>query len=205
MTITNGYTTLARLKDRMDNQSSGSDTNLEEAIESASREIDGNTMCGRQFYKVTDVRRIASPYGGYCLWVPDIVHSTITSVKIDTTDDGTFDATWVEGTDFVVEPYAGELSAGVQFPITQLIALGSAWPSAGRRPRRVEISADFGWAAIPDPIRQACLELAAFRFKLKDAALGVAGFGEFGDIKIKDLPTIKKIVQPYARRRLGFA
>jgi tripartite-type tricarboxylate transporter receptor subunit TctC len=70
MAISNGYATLAQVKSALRITDSVDDTLLEQAIESASRRIDG--YCGRWFYKTTSTAILVYPFDYYNLPVQDI-------------------------------------------------------------------------------------------------------------------------------------
>ena len=59
MAITNGYCTLAELKTYLGLSGSGQDTNLESAVDSASREIDA--ICGRFFFQTSSDTKYFTP------------------------------------------------------------------------------------------------------------------------------------------------
>lgn len=202
MAIVNGYATLAQLQDRSASLAQGYDdaageAELERVIEVASRDID--SLCDRHFFQDTDsTRYISHSTNGVWLDVPDIVHGTITAVEIDLADNGT----WTAFTDYEVDPFEGDIRSGVQWPITRLRSLGSRlWPTGGRRSRRVRVTADWGWAAVPEPITQATLELASQRAKSADAPFGVAGFNEYGAVRIRELTSVRSMIAPFQRNR----
>jgi hypothetical protein len=70
------------------------------------------------------------------------------------------------------------------------------WPAYCVR-RAVQITALWGWSAVPDPVKQATLIIAAEQWKLKDAPFGVAGFGEFGPIRVRDNPMAASLLARY--------
>src|SRR5690606_11509089 len=50
----------------------------------------------------------------------------------------------------------------------------------------IQVTAKWGWEAVPSPVKQACLVLAAQTYSLKKAPLGYdAGFKEFGVARVK--------------------
>jgi hypothetical protein len=48
----------------------------------------------------------------------------------------------------------------------------------------VQVTAKWGWPAVPPAVKQAAFIVAADLFKAKDSAFGVAGFGEFGAVRV---------------------
>ena len=69
MAVVNGYATLAELKTYIGLSGSGQDTNLENAINGASRQIDAIT--GRFFYQTSSEAKYFTPDNTVFLVVPD--------------------------------------------------------------------------------------------------------------------------------------
>lgn len=155
---------------------------LTAACEAASRAVDH--YCGRVFWDAGAVSaREFQADDPYLLDVPDFHTTTGLVVKTDETDDGTFDTTWAS-TDYQVGPADGVRDGTTGWPFWLIEAVESRWfPTRGRR-RRVEITAQWGWAAVPDPVKQATLLLAHRLFDRSNSPEGVAGFGEFGAVRV---------------------
>jgi hypothetical protein len=120
-------------------------------------------------------------------------------VKTDEGDDGTYETTWTISTDFVLEPLNGRGRDGsTGWPYTKVVAVGSRYfPIWSRRPS-VQVTAKWGWETTPAPVVDAVLLVAAESWKLKEAPLGVTGFGDFGVVRVRDNPIV-------ARKLAGFA
>jgi hypothetical protein len=69
--------------------------------------------------------------------------------------------------------------------------------SAKRAP--LQVTARWGWTAVPAPVADACLILAEEDFKLKDSPFGVGGYGQFGIIRVRDNPMAARMLAPYRR------
>ena len=123
MAVVNGYTTLAELKSYIGLSGSGQDTNLENAINGASRQIDAIT--GRFFYQTSSESKFFTPVNVIFLEVPDISTPSGLVVQLDTTDDGSYDKTLTIDTDFYLKPIdAGNQVDGEEFaPITEIAIL----------------------------------------------------------------------------------
>ena len=52
---------------------------------------------------------------------------------------------------------------------------------------------------VPTNVKVACIYTALETFKLKGAPFGVAGFGEFGPIRVRDNPRVMAMIEPYRR------
>lgn len=175
-------------------------TDLEEAISAVSRAIDNH--CQRQFGQVTATARTlmvdpCSPYRVTFGAFGDLV--SVTSVKEDD-GTGTF-ATTLSASDYVLEP-VGAATVGVEaWPYTAIRRLGASFPTASRpdeRPDQVQITGTWGWPAVPDAVKQACRIQVARIFKRADSPLGVAGFGEFGVVRLSRLdPDVVDLLAPY--------
>lgn len=205
MAIVNGYAETEELRDWNSATQSTATANLERAINSASRAID--QYCQRHFYPdgtlaVPVARRFASPCGSSLDFgaFNDLADDTIT-VKSDATGDGTFETTWAS-TDYELRPL--NPTAGPEpRPYTSLAAIGSrTFPTATStgRSAQIEITGVWGWPAVPDAVHQACLLLASRIFKRKESPEGVAGFGEFGQIRVRATdPDVMALLDPYRR------
>ncbi len=188
MAIVNGYCTLAQIRSELGYQSAetGDDPKLELAVAAASRQIDG--YCGQRFWQDGSV--VDRVYVTECLNELELCDtddgagiSTTTGlvVKLDTDDSGTFETTLTIDTDFYLEPRNAADRVPV-WPYTTVRLTGANYwftRSAYARPT-VQISAKFGWPAVPDDITKACLVQASQLFKAKDAVFGGVALGDAG-------------------------
>src|SRR6266498_4070391 len=200
------YTTLPELKDalRIPQTDTDLDSVFNAAILAVSREIDQH--CGRHFYKLTEPRTL-TPTDRYRLNLGefnDLV--SVTTLKTDASGGGTFETTWTTA-DYQLLTASGtpNINAGPEAkPYTQIRAIGAqtfpcAWAWTGRTDR-VEITGTWGWPAIPVPVREACKLLAVESGKLlREAPFGVAGFGEFGVVRVRDNRKAMAYLAPYRR------
>ena len=194
MAITNGYCTLAEVKAALRLTDNVDDTLLENAIESASRRIDGYT--GRFFYKMNQTAITMYPYNEYMLFFPADVSSTAVTIKIDSTANGTNATTLTQGVDYILEPTDAVLQSrpylnarmvgGATFPLF----VTPSFPT-------VQVTAQWGWNAIPDDVNQACVLLAMRQFARLNAALGVVGFADMA-ITVRAIdPDVRDLLSPY--------
>lgn len=187
MAITNGYATLAELKNLLQITVATFDADLERAVETASRAIDDYT--GRFFFDTGAVAaRVYRPATATVATIDDF-HGPSPVVETDEDDDGVFETTWAES-DFIVEPLNPEAGE----PQRKLIAVDTRLFPFGRRPT-LRVSARFGWPAIPTVVSQTALLLAAELWKRKDAPFGVAGFDELGVVRVgaSDLRVLQRV------------
>jgi len=195
MAVTNGYTTAVLFKARIHIEDAVDDTEVDQAINAASRKIDGH--CGRRFYTDGEVsaRRFYASEPDV-LWVDDFSTVVGLVVKTDDDDDATFETTW-SSSDYQVEPLNGAANGIEGIPYYRIRSVeGTAFPTSTARPG-VEVTADWGWAAVPDPVADAALIVASELFKLREAPFGVAGFGDFGAVRVKDIPQAAALLEPY--------
>ena len=194
MAITNGYCTLAEVKAALRLTDNVDDTLLENAIESASRRIDGYT--GRFFYKTSQTPITMYPYNEYLLFFPADVATNSITIKIDTAANGTYATTLVQGVDYLLEPTDTVLQSrpylnarmvgGATFPLF----VTPSFPT-------VQVTAQWGWNAIPDDVNQACVLLAMRQFARLNAALGVVGFADMAiTVRAVD-PDVRDLLSPY--------
>jgi hypothetical protein len=206
LAVVNGYASLSDVKAAARITDSIDDSLLEMAIESSSRDIDAYTE--RVFFNTgaTAVARVYIPENIYLLETDDII--SVTSIKSDTTGEGGFNETWT-ATDYQLEPLNG-IAGGIATPFTRIRAIGSKlWPiyeprdiNAGQA--SVQITARFGFAAIPAAIKQATILASLRAYKRYESPTGVLGFSDIGVVRIGRLdPDVERLVQPY--RKIRFA
>ena len=206
MAVVNGYTTLAELKSYIGLSGSGQDTNLENAINSASRQIDAIT--GRFFYQTSSESKFFTPVNVLFLEVPDISTPSGLVVQLDTTDDGSYDTTLTINTDFYLKPIdAGNQVDGEEFaPITEIAILDTR-SSERFDPtivKNVKVTAQFGYSAVPKAIKQATLIQGLSLFKRKDAPFNILGNEQTGQIELfnKFDPDARELIKGYIKNKL---
>jgi hypothetical protein len=158
-------------------------------------------MCRRYFWRGTDTRTYV-PESITRQPLDDLV--SVSSLKVDRDGDGTFEESWTLGTDYALEvaPARYNVSAtGEQRPYTAAIVLTGGklfpWTWMWSHLDRVQVTGVFGWPAVPANIKSAALIAAAQIWKIKDAPFGIAGFGEFGAVRVPSLPQVSWLVQDY--------
>lgn len=207
--MTNGYCTLSQVRLELGGtyavDDSSDDTMIELAIEAASRQIDG--YCDRRFWQDSTVKtREFYALDSLCCDVDDISTATGLIVKIDEDGDGTFETTLTVATDFILLPTNAADETPVE-PYTELRAVANfGFPVLSNGRPGVQVTAQFGWPAVPDNIEKACIIQAIQLFKAKDAAFGVATFGDMGGglrVSAGLNPIAKALVDKYAKPAVG--
>lgn len=198
------YAPITSLKSRLGITDTVDDLELHGAIFAASRSIE--QACERHFYRQAAVRTFlpdAWPDGLYRFCLPDFSDLvSVTTLATDASGDGDYETVW-DATDFQLLPQNAATYAE-PWPYTEARAIGpKTFPVLIRwslqRRDLIQIDGVFGWPKVPQAIRQATLIAATELFKLKDAPFGVAGFGDFGPVRIRDNPVVARLIQPYMR------
>lgn len=196
MAITNGYCSLAEVKAALRITDSMDNTLLENAVEAASRRIDGE--CSRRFYQdsTATARTYASNRPDF-LFTDDISTLTGMVVKVDDTFTGSYTTTLVVNVDYQNEP-TNALVQGE--PITLIRSMDLGFPVAANGRALIEVTARWGFPSVPDVIREATILLSARQFKRLDSPLGVAGFGDLGAIVVRRIdPDVAAMVAPFKK------
>lgn len=170
------------------------------AVKGASRAVD--SYCGQTFFQSDDVRYYLPRYTDL-VKVHPIATATGLIVKTDTAGDGTYATTLTINTDFLLRPTNAATLTPAQ-PYTQIWLPSSSFPTFWSGRETVQVTATFGWPAVPDDIKAATLLLARDLFKeLKDAPFGVAGTSEFGVLRIRQNQTARDLLSRYQRPLVG--
>lgn len=186
------YATIGELVERMALPATYSDNaalvaRLTDALDEATAIIDNDT--GRNFatraglvktFTVGNLRRSGRGVSDSfhrldILDLPDL--TVLTTLKVDDNDDGVYETT-IASTGYEL----GKTNDGLDgWPYSSVRLLDREFPTGGRRERRIEITASFGWAAVPTPINKACTLLAA-RLSAREASavFGLQSFGADG-------------------------
>jgi len=106
----------------------------------------------------------------------------------------------VVSTDYQTEPIGGRGSSQAARPITQLRLInGGAWYIDGGK-ATVSVTAAWGFAAaMPAAGIEAIKVLAKDILHQRDNRSGVAGFGEFGSVRVRQNPYVAMLLDPLRR------
>ena len=188
MAITNGYLTLNEFKSYLSITDENDDTELELAVEAASRAIDD--WCGRRFYSASETRYYTAATSSR-VWIDDL--ASVTTLKTDHGGDGTFETTW-DAADYVLNPRNAALGGQ---PYTQIVTAPNGSRSFPSVRDGIEIVGTFGWPAVPPVIKKACVIQAARLFQVsKDGGGGLADFGNAGGSRYLERST-EMLIRPY--------
>lgn len=186
MTITNGYLTLEEARDYTGQPAGETDAQLEDTITAVSRLIDG--YCQRHFWQTASgTARLFTAVDPYVLHFGpfnDLVSASAV------TEDGT-------ALTYRLEPR--NVSGPEARPYTSLrVTSGFMRMSVPDDLHEITVTGVWGWPAVPAAVKQAARLQVARVLKRTDSPLGVAGFGEFGVVRVTQLdPDVKSLLAPY--------
>ena len=207
MAVTDAYATAAEYRSRT-GQSDATDTTLLDALlKAVSRLIDRE--CERFFgIDAAVVARLYDGNGLTRLYIDDVATVTGLIVKADLDDDHDFDGateTLTQDTHYWIGPANAALGSEVStyrfLDIVPANSVLSAWPEG---PRKVQVTASFGWATVPLAIKEATvlvtrelrdLERAGFTLTLENIDQGI-------NLSPAAFSLIQRIKAEYGRRRL---
>lgn len=167
MAVVNGYLALSQLKNAVGDTTDKHIPEHERAINAASRQID--LWTGRFFYRdPVATPRLLNPVDRTVTYTGDFDSTTDVVVATDVDGDGVFETLWTSD-QWQAEPFVRWNG----WPYTQISTTTrtTEFPVSGRRPN-VQITARWGWAAVPGPIEQACEALAVLYYRTKDSSAG---------------------------------
>jgi hypothetical protein len=199
MALGDTYALMDELKDYLNIKNTEFDARLDDALITSSRAIE--RYCGRHFNDAgSATARVFYPTRQKLALIDDFHTLTGLVVKTDETDDGTFEETWTSA-DYQLEPLNGIREGTTGWPWWMIRAVGDSrdFPVNEKKRATLEVTARWGWSAVPGPVKTACLIMAAETFKLATAPLGVAGMGEFGIVRVRDNRMATAKLEPYRR------
>lgn len=192
MAITNGYASLNEVKAALKIIDGLDDSQLEMAIESASRLIDG--YAGRYFYNAGTATKNFAADDQWVTQIDDLQSIT----ELATTNQIGDNYTAWSATDYQLEPLNGRVD-GLTSPYTRIRAVNQYVFPFYNGQALVKVTGVWGWASVPIAIKQATILQASRIFKRLDSPLGVAGFGDMGVVRVGSRldPDVQHLVDPY--------
>lgn len=193
------YITRQELKSYMGLEGTTDDALVDDAISSASREIE--RYCNRQFndsgsvsarrYRATRCDLIA---------VDDFWTDTGFILEIDVNGDGT-SWTTVAATEYELTPL-NRMVNGVEWVYWKIEMVGSTKLPVSRR-ACVRVTAQWGWEELPSDVKQAVKMLASDTFQVKDSRMGVAGSDQFGTIvRVRSNSLVEAKLKNFVRKKV---
>jgi hypothetical protein len=176
------------------------DNDIELARKAATRAIEG--VCNRRFWLDPDANqtRYYTPARVASVAIDDLTE--LTTVKADQDGDGTFEETWTENTDFVLEPL-NAAADGEPWRRIRIDPNGTRLMPSGAV-RSLEVTGQFGWPEVPDAIKEATGILAAkILRRAREAPFGIITTGiEVGAIMriARQDPDVSFLIDQYVRQ-----
>jgi hypothetical protein len=172
------YTTTALVKSSLGipTATTSEDAAIAAAIDAAEALI--NNYTGRTFETVTESRTFI-PRTASILDIDDLATLSGLIIKTDEDQNGSFENTLVQGTDFVM--------VGNTNPYRKVTQINQGWPLSIYGRPTVQVTGTWGFAStVPDNIKQAALLMSCRLFQRKASPLGfqAGAISEFGPVRI---------------------
>lgn len=200
------YTARATLKGELKIADAADDTRLDRVIEAVSRSIDRFVGFPRRHFWQTasGTARHYTPRTAKRLWIHDLV--SVETVSIDTSGDGTYETSWTNGVEYVLDPFDANSQSE---PYTSLVIKsdrGDVFPVGVEK--SVKVTGTWGWPAVPDEVEEACLIQCARIHKRADAPFGIAPIpavdtGSAVRLLARLDPDVELMLKPLRRTRLA--
>lgn len=151
------YVSADQLKATLNIGSTYADADVEVSVDAASRACDGYKNVGPGMFATTasQTRYYSTDPCESVLPIDPL--NTLTTLKVDTDGNGTYETTWTNATDFILTPDNAALDG---FPYTEVKLLRQAGRVFPPYLKSVQIVGLFGWAATPAAVTQAATILA---------------------------------------------
>ena len=155
-----------------------------------------DAWCGRMFRQIDDTTATARVF--YALDCERVMIDdcySITSVKTDESNLGTYPTTWSTDDYYKVPLNNVGPNAATGWPYTGLVARLTRWFTPGDWPS-VQVTAKWGWSAVPDDVKQATLLLAAELYASRNAPLGITAV-DVGGIQVRGNVRVTSLLSTY--------
>lgn len=191
------YCTLAELKAYMGITDTSADTQLGDAIITASRDVDH--YCGRRFFADTNATaRVFVPSRVDMVTTDDFQSTVGLIVQVDSGDNGSFSLT-LNSANYELEPFNNVFDGEPGWPYYRIRSLNGEFIMWNRRQASVQVTAKWGWAAVPGPIKQATIYLAEEAYRMKDSPFGIVSGDQLGPIRLRPNQRLLAMLDPYRR------
>lgn len=198
MALGDDYLTRQELKSYMGLEGTAEDDLVDDAISSASREMERHT--NRQFNNAGAASsRLYRAVSCESIAVDDFWTTAGFILEVDTNGDGTW--TVVDADQYELSPLNGMLN-GVPWVYWRIDMVGTTSLPLYRK-ACVRVTAQWGWETIPADVKQACKIHASDTFQLKDSRMGVAGSDQFGTIvRVRDNSAVAAKLKHFVRDKV---
>lgn len=178
------------------------DTALQSVLDATDALIDLYTDRKQGFGTATETRYYTASNWNYLL-TDDIV--SVTTLQTDDNGDGTYETTWVSGTDYVLAPRNAALDGWPYTEIDTSVNAPKAFPVGVYLGTKVV--GVFGWPSVPSAVKQAAIIQANAVWMSRSSGFGVIGSQELGGILRQSRalhPEAQVLLDAY-RKREGLA
>jgi len=206
------YATLAQLKARLGSSGiawpdTNDDAPLTNALAAASQSIEG--YCGRQFNDAgAATARVYYPDDLATIYTEDFSTSAGLIVAFDFSNSGTYSSV-IAASNYQLEPLNNIFDGTPNWPFYRIHIIQTWtpiwWTSIGYPRTSIQITAQWGWATVPPAVVEATLMLGEEIFKMKDSPFGVAGFSQYGAVRVRDNPKVNNMLARYVRAPIQVA
>jgi hypothetical protein len=181
------YVTLPDFAAYVGSEIAANQVELQLALTSAEDAI--NTHCQRRFdvAAATSITRRYAPESSTVVRIHDIADNTNLVVSDDSVT--------VAAADMQLEPLNGLLFDGTVTAYHTLRRISGSWVCAGREATVSVTSTRWGWVAVPAKVREATMVLAKDFAGLRDTRFGVAGWGDFGVVRMRENPQVMLLLR----------
>lgn len=195
------YAAVAEVRNWLNITDNGLDPIITTALTAAEESV--NDYCHRNFNldSTTSVRYFDAASDGV-VYTDDIGDSATVAVATDEAQDGGYATSWAAG-DFQLLPLSRNYRVR---PVYQIASTGfRTFPVPEIRRGLVRVTAKWGWPSVPGAVKQATIMQAARIVKRRSSPEGVAGFNDFGVVRITPGDTdLVRLLNPYVDE-LSFA
>ncbi len=178
------YATLNEMKAYLGLDDTDLDVLLQDALTSVSREIEN--VCGRVFTTAS-----VATARTYEVCTP----GTLRVDDFHTTDGLLIQGVAYTSDTWTLRPRNGVVGGQTGWPYTRITSFGYTLCTGDE----IEVTAKWGWAAVPAPVKEACKIATSDTLGMKDARFGVDGFNEFGPFRVRDNHAVMAKLAPYIR------
>lgn len=197
MAFDSAYATAVEYRTVFNMTDNARDADILNDLLAVSRYIEGKT--GRFYNKnAADVTRTyIVPEFTRQLWVDDMSEAP-TLVRLDTEGDGAFDTTLVAD-DYTLLPLNADLEPEPK-PYMQVMLNHWRDHSIFLKGQRVEVTARFGWPAVPGAVKRATIHLAAIlRLETPRATRRIPELGEIIEASPDAMHIVRQLLDRYKR------
>lgn len=197
MSVDASYATAAQYRAVINATDSGKDPEIENDLAAVSRYIDGKLMrfFGKDNGPIARIYEIQENQKSF--WLDDISGVPI-AVRMDLDCDGVFETT-LESTDFELLPLNADKGPE---PRPFMSIRMTPWGKYGsfKAGARVEVTAKFGWPAVPKAIERAAIHLTAIvRLETPRATRRIPDLGESIEASPDAMSIIRQLMDRYKR------